>query len=347
MTNGSSTRSRKLSLNRGCLLAAWTVVALFFVPGGTLVLVLLWSVTIGLPFSLFSPENPFSLHHDWFTWVAVISTGLVFIFAAFAYDWSMKLEKSVDVRKPARFICLWTAAIAGIGIAYHASILFSHQVIYSEGEWERSIRSKNNLKQLGLALHNYHDVTNKFPPAGIVSREGVPQHSWATMLLPYVEHGPLANRIDYHVPWNHRKNADAMQAELYVYLNGSLWEYSRHPDGYGMIHYAANRHLMDANSRTAMRNVTDGASNTIAIGEVTSELVPWGQPLNARDPTLGLNRSPVGFGSPFRRANYGRVSEGCNFLFADGAARWLSEDIDAEVLRILAEPQDGEVVGDF
>lgn len=46
---------------------------------------------------------------------------------------------------------------------------------------------KNNLKQIGLALHNYHDEYQAFPPAYTVDADGKPLHSWRTLILPYME----------------------------------------------------------------------------------------------------------------------------------------------------------------
>src|SRR5687767_14136115 len=45
---------------------------------------------------------------------------------------------------------------------------------------------KNNLKQIALALHNYHDVYGSFPPAYIADKDGRPMHSWRVLLLPYI-----------------------------------------------------------------------------------------------------------------------------------------------------------------
>ena len=49
----------------------------------------------------------------------------------------------------------------------------------------RLIRSINNLKQIGLAMHNFHDVHRHLPPAVIVGPDGKPWHSWRVLLLPF------------------------------------------------------------------------------------------------------------------------------------------------------------------
>src|SRR5213082_1726533 len=72
------------------------------------------------------------------------------------------------------------------------------------------MRCQNNLKQIGLALHNYHDVYKVFPP-GFVSTPGVgfrdpqtgdwgPGWGWLAILLPYVEQGNLYNSLRWDLP---------------------------------------------------------------------------------------------------------------------------------------------------
>jgi prepilin-type N-terminal cleavage/methylation domain-containing protein/prepilin-type processing-associated H-X9-DG protein len=60
----------------------------------------------------------------------------------------------------------------------------------------------NNLKQLGLAVHNFHDVRGGFPPARL--NDGL---SWAVYLLPYIEQDNLHKRFDYYKPWPDQQSA--------------------------------------------------------------------------------------------------------------------------------------------
>ncbi|WP_315854190.1 DUF1559 family PulG-like putative transporter [Gemmata palustris] len=52
-------------------------------------------------------------------------------------------------------------------------------------------QSANNLKQIGLAMHNYHDTNNAFPPAAVCDKKGKPQLSWRVLILPYIEQDAL------------------------------------------------------------------------------------------------------------------------------------------------------------
>src|SRR3984885_13173973 len=73
-------------------------------------------------------------------------------------------------------------------------------------EAARRAQCTNNLKQLGIAMHNYHDVVGSFPTSfwrntidkiGGTTVDGVNRHSWIAMILPYIEQAPLYNAINF------------------------------------------------------------------------------------------------------------------------------------------------------
>lgn len=78
-------------------------------------------------------------------------------------------------------------------------------------EAARRMQCQNNLKQLGLAMHNFHAAHNAFPTS--VSGNGA-THFWGAQLLPYLEQNPLANIYDYRVRFNDVQNRAAVQIPL-------------------------------------------------------------------------------------------------------------------------------------
>jgi hypothetical protein len=109
--------------------------------------------------------------------------------------------------------------------------------------------------------------------------------------------------------------------------------------GYGLSHYAANARVLGADRPMRPQDITDGLSHTIMAGEVKENFRPWGDPVNWRDPALGLQTSPDGFAGPW--------SSGITqFSMMDGSVRIISKDIDPAVLRALATPNGGEPVPD-
>ncbi|MBW3599557.1 MAG: DUF1559 domain-containing protein [Planctomycetes bacterium] len=69
-----------------------------------------------------------------------------------------------------------------------------------------AMRCRNNLKQIGMALHAYHDDFGSFPPAFVSGPGGEPMHSWRVLILPYIECQPLFELYDFDEPWDGPKN---------------------------------------------------------------------------------------------------------------------------------------------
>src|ERR1700677_3496891 len=63
-------------------------------------------------------------------------------------------------------------------------------------------QSMNNLKQIALSLHSYHDVYKTFPAAAICDKDGKPLLSWRVAISPYVEQLPLYNQFKLDEPWD-------------------------------------------------------------------------------------------------------------------------------------------------
>jgi prepilin-type processing-associated H-X9-DG protein len=255
----------------------------------------------------------------------------------------------------------WTMAIAGIllfscavGIGMLGAV---HQFVWlftSKEPWIQSwpgmtarepsplSESRNNLKQFGLAFHNYHDTNDGLLPPGTTFDEfGRPLHGWQTFLLPYLDQQSLYERIDLTRSWSDQVNADAFSTVLYVYQNPKIAADSSvdsvDAQGRALSHYAGNRWTVGSHAAMKLSDFLDGTTNTFLAGEVTADFLPWGHPQNYRDPQLGINKSPDGFGGLWK-------GRGANFLFADGSVRFLDENIAPEVLRALATPAGGEVV---
>jgi Protein of unknown function (DUF1559) len=197
---------------------------------------------------------------------------------------------------------------------------------------ERTV-STNNLKQMVLAAHNYHDMHEHLPPGGTFDVHGRGLHGWQTHLLPFIEQAALYNRIDFAEPWNSARNLPAMQQEIPIYLQPSVR--AAHGDGPAVSHYAGNVHVLGPRAM-AIKDITDGPSNTILAGEAAGNYRPWGYPANWRDPATGLNRDPGGFGRP--------VGGFVVFVFADGSTRVIADTVSPDVLRALATPTGGEPV---
>ncbi len=206
----------------------------------------------------------------------------------------------------------------------------------------RSTQSKNNLKQIGLALHNYHDVYSMFPPGGIYTKNNEPYNAWMTSILPFVEQAALYNQIDFNQPWTASKNQPLFKMVIPSFLNPNIGpEASLVGGGFGASHYAGNSQVLKNNGSVKFDKMTDGTSNTILAGEVSGGFMAWGDPENRRDPANGFGTASNQFGGPVN----GRG--GVNMLLADGSVRFISESVDPLTLKALASPDGNDKVGEF
>jgi hypothetical protein len=188
-------------------------------------------------------------------------------------------------------------------------------------------RSQNNLKQLGLALHNYHDTYNVFPAAAICDKKGKPLLSWRVAILPYVEQDNLYKEFKLDEPWDseHNKKLIDKMPKLYAlpYTEGRP----------GETHYrvfVGNGAVFDMVQGTRITQITDGTSNTLLAFEA-SEATPWTKPDEIEfDPTKPLHKH-------FRFEK----DTVCNILMGDGSVRAVSKTITDDILKLLIQKDDG------
>ncbi|MGL4941622.1 MAG: DUF1559 domain-containing protein [Thermoguttaceae bacterium] len=200
----------------------------------------------------------------------------------------------------------------------------------------RRTRCVNNLKQIVLALHNYHDVFNGFPPLYTVDSNGKPLHSWRVLILPFIEETELYSQIRLNEPWDSEYNSrfhDKMPAVFRCPLVGKA-------DGccYSGVAGEAFVPASKASAKTGIgfQHITDGTSNTLAVVEVS-------QPFCWMNPTADITLDELVEG-----INQGRVGSvhpgGCNVGVCDGSVRFISNGIDAKTLRAIGTKAGGEPV---
>ena len=138
---------------------------------------------------------------------------------------------------------------------------------------------KNNLKQIALALHNYHDTYKSFPPAYTVDADGKPLHSWRTLLLPFADQRALYDKIDLSKPWDDPANAEAFKTCPSAYRCPSAMGQS-HQTTYLAI--AGPESCLSTTHPRTFSEITDGTMNTLMVVEVpVANAVPWMAPQDA------------------------------------------------------------------
>ena len=197
----------------------------------------------------------------------------------------------------------FTAGLAFVGTVHQIGWLAKEPDIFQGGvrDAARRTMSRGNLKNMGSAVAEYHDQWNSFPAGGTLLTHSIPGHSWQTHLLPYIDQQVLFNQIDLQQPWFSPKNKQPFEMEIHSFNNVASYgkrQYVR--PSYAISHYAANSQLAELGESISLKDLSDDLSNTLFAGEVVTNFKPWADPTNRRDPTLGLNTSPQGFGGPWK-----------------------------------------------
>jgi prepilin-type N-terminal cleavage/methylation domain-containing protein/prepilin-type processing-associated H-X9-DG protein len=292
---------------------------------------------------------------------------------------------------------------------------------------EAAARAKcsNNLKQFGIALHNYHDTNGRFPPGGKTNSSdaieagnswenwGINRGSWLVYTLPQMEQEPLYRSIplqtltgsvlpnpgmpalNVKLPYGRCPSdgydPDSMASNYVMSLGPQCsttdcgyqpnqdycqpitaglppaggWGYDTSADHGDSINASEIRGIGNrVGAKINMASVTDGLSNTIAIGEVLidhHDHLKWqnkwwdfnaGQahastivPINYRsdkDDTWGCN--PSNMARRNWNISWGFKSNhtgGANFVFGDGSVRFISQNIDRRMYQLLGCRNDG------
>ena len=138
---------------------------------------------------------------------------------------------------------------------------------------------QNNLRQIAIALHNYHDEFGCLPPAYTVDADGKPLHSWRTLILPFNEQKALYDKIDLSKPWDDPANKAAYETNVPMYQCPS----ARAPQGdttYLAVACPGGCFLPTAPRK--LDDITDGADHTLMVIEVpVDRAVHWMSPHDA------------------------------------------------------------------
>ncbi len=188
------------------------------------------------------------------------------------------------------------------------------------------------LKQIGYALHNYHDNYRCLPPGGIFSEAGQGYQGWPSRLAPFQSQTPFSTWVDDGIPWD-----DPRQIEWFTMAHcreGRWWQDPglalTEKNTFPLIHVAANSWVMHRNSHVTLQDVGDLAS-TILAADASEPFDVYGSTTAWRDANIPINSSPSGFSS------HGRPMTHC--LMADATVRSVDVNVDASIWNQMQGPE--------
>ena len=304
--------------------------------------------------------------------------------------------RRISLRRPRRGFTLIELLVVIAVIALLIALLLP--AVQSSRHAARRTQCTNNLKQVGLALANYESSQRVLPPGYISGADAAnadtgPGWGWAAMILPQVEQPALFNAINFAgaIPLQTTASltnlagflcpSDSVRPSWHVYVRnlagtptGLLGQVA--PSNYVGVYGTSDPGidgdgLFFRNSAVAPRDVTDGLSQTLAVGErghrlgqatwtgaVTGAVlfpddndgVGYPRAEDAPGMILGHAGGRRGPGDPGAEVNqfFSQHPGGVNFLLADGSVRFLKTTMSYPAFRALATRAGGETIsGDY
>ena len=231
-------------------------------------------------------------------------------------------------------------------------------------EAARWTQSMNNLKQLALAMHNYHAANGSFPPAVLCGPDGKTPYSWRVALLPYLDQAALYEQYKKDEPWDSPNNKQVLAKMPPVFRDPTDPADSTFSSYFGLTGPST---IFFGKEGAKMSEIPDGTSNTIMLVEAKRD-IPWTKPedipyaadvapggggtggssvgkvsttATASPPARNVGRSLKDAPLPKLGGHYSHV-----FLAAmcDGGVRAISQKIDPGQLRKLIIRDDGQPI---
>lgn len=206
-----------------------------------------------------------------------------------------------------------------------------------------------NLKQIALALHNYHDVYKTFPPAFVTNSGGKPVHSWRVLILPFLDQERLYKNYNFDEPWDGPINRALLTSTPSYYQCPSRLDRSpnaaAYTDYFAVIGPSAAWTGSTGRKRSDFKDLP---SWTVLLVEIAGQKIAWTEPrdftvdevlklVESRDEAIeGGHRSEGVFGDAPSFVRH--------IAFANGSAQCVSTRLSRDVWSHLLTIDDGVAV---
>jgi prepilin-type N-terminal cleavage/methylation domain-containing protein len=252
-------------------------------------------------------------------------------------------------------------------------------------EASRAASCKNNLKQIGLALHLYHDAQRRLPPGWTAAPgpEDPNGWGWAAAILAEVEQRNVQSIINYNLPIDHPTNQQARQSVVPVYvcptdilestftIHGGADDEHANQDQIGSPMFmvaksnyvgvfglseiedvpSAGEGTFYHNSRLTFASLTDGLSNTLVVGERGSKLGSsvWAGVIPGANGSMARIVGTADHTPNHSDGHFDDFSsfhpQGVHFLVGDGSVQRINDQINIGVYHAQVTRSGGEAVG--
>lgn len=233
---------------------------------------------------------------------------------------------------------LWSAILIAV-LAFSCLVFLLLPSVSSRPASPRT-QCRNSLKQIGLALQNYHDTYGSFPPAYIADANGKPMHSWRVLILPFMDLPGVYRQYRFDEPWDSPHNLQLVER-----FTGDVFHCPSDSAPGRFTNYVAvvgQKTAWPGATSLALSQIADGPANTILLVEYSGGDILWTEPRDLDYSSMPLMLNPAR-GAGVSSAHRVRA----HVLMSDGSAHYLDNSTDPEQLRRMLERDDGEPLEEF
>jgi hypothetical protein len=233
---------------------------------------------------------------------------------------------------------------------------------HPESRWRSDC--KNSIKQIVLALHNYHDAFQTLPPPYTLGPDGQKLHSWRTLILPYLtidryddsqSSAEFYDQIRLDEPWDSTHNFNVEQQfgksiRKFFHCQSDPLEEGKPQQDVSYLAVVGPRTIWNTEKPIGFSSVVDGSSNTIAIVETADTGVFWMEPRDLHVDQMSSKINDLrgqGLSSYHENESRTKFAGGVNVGMLDGVARWIPVSLPSSTLQDLLLIDDGNGIGDF
>ena len=196
----------------------------------------------------------------------------------------------------------------------------------------------SNISQIGLALRQYHEVNDCFPPAYVTDDVGNKLYSWRVLILPYLDYGDIYDHYNLCQAWNGPDNIRLSNTRLRTFCCPYSWDYSAAPNATNYVAVTGPGTLFPGACSSTIHDVRDRTS-TLLVAEVAGPPIGWAEP-------RGLDVSTMSFAvnDPTRPSLSSRDDAGPAVAFVDGKVRRLGRSVLPATVKAITTIAGGEAV---
>jgi prepilin-type processing-associated H-X9-DG protein len=241
--------------------------------------------------------------------------------------------------------CLRNVIAVIVVLLFLGSLLFP--AVQAAREAARAMSCAGTFKFIGMDMHCYAQIHKCFPPAYVVDREGKPAHSWRMLLMECAGEKPLFRQYRFDEPWNSPHNF-ALASGVPLGMSGvvPLFHCICDRDSDRMdtstVMVVGKGTISDGPTATSFKDITDGASYTILVAEMSESGIHWMEPrdLSFKDMSFRINDPTTKW---CIRSKHGRSA---HVGMCDGSVKGLSEDMDPAFIKGCLTIAGGEKIED-